>query len=223
MATDRKLHRANSDGPEVWAPIHAWRTLAQLRAAEATVPLLNLLHQYEEDDWVQEEIPVVMGMIGQPAIAPLQEYLANHRRRLYPRIGAAQSLSEVAQRHTQHRSECVQALTDQLRKFEQNNRTFSAFLISYLVDLDADEAAEVMEAAFAADKVDFSIRGDWEDAQIELGLIPQRTTPPMDNLWDEIPPAQPGLSHAARKKNREKAKYKKNSAKNSRKKNKRKR
>lgn len=34
-----------------------------------------------------------------------------------------------------------------------------------------------MGQAFAADCVDISIRGDWEDVQVDLGLKPARETP----------------------------------------------
>ena len=34
-----------------------------------------------------------------------------------------------------------------------------------------------MERAYAADRVDISIRGDWEDIQVELGLKAARETP----------------------------------------------
>ena len=32
MATDADLNEADTDSPEVWAPLHAWRALGQLRA-----------------------------------------------------------------------------------------------------------------------------------------------------------------------------------------------
>lgn len=35
MATDEELNWADPDSLEVWAPIHAWRALGQLRAEEA--------------------------------------------------------------------------------------------------------------------------------------------------------------------------------------------
>src|SRR5438093_123369 len=35
MATDDELNWADSESLEVWAPIHAWRALGQLRAEEA--------------------------------------------------------------------------------------------------------------------------------------------------------------------------------------------
>ena len=45
-----------------------------------------------------------------------------------------------------------------------------------------------MEQAFAADKVDISIQGDWEDVQIELGLLAERLTPQPHYVW--LPEAQ---------------------------------
>ena len=59
-------------------------------------------------------------------------------------------------------------------------QTLNAFLMSYLVDLKAVEAAPVMEKAFAADRVDISVQGDWEDVQIRLGLLDERLTPAPD-------------------------------------------
>jgi hypothetical protein len=34
-----------------------------------------------------------------------------------------------------------------------------------------------MHDAFAADRIDLSVNGDWEDVQVELGLLPARLTP----------------------------------------------
>jgi hypothetical protein len=56
-------------------------------------------------------------------------------------------------------------------------------LISYLVDLQAVEVAPLMESAFAAACVDISILGDWEDAQIKLGLLEERPTPAPQYVW----------------------------------------
>src|SRR5207247_2747483 len=58
MATDEELRWADSESLEVWAPIHAWRTLGALHAEAAIEPLLSLLKEIDEndDDWVQEEL-----------------------------------------------------------------------------------------------------------------------------------------------------------------------
>lgn len=45
------------------------------------------------------------------------------------------------------------------------------------MDLQAVESASIIEAAFVAKNVDISIHGDWEDVQIELGLLQERLTP----------------------------------------------
>jgi hypothetical protein len=46
----------------------------------------------------------------------------------------------------------------------------NSFLVLGLVELQATEAAPLMERAFRARKVDPMIMGDWEDVQVELGL-----------------------------------------------------
>ena len=50
MACDAGLNQADSSSNEVWAPMHAWRALGQLRAEEAVLPLLALLRAAEDDE-----------------------------------------------------------------------------------------------------------------------------------------------------------------------------
>lgn len=51
------------------------------------------------------------------------------------------------------------------------------------------EAAPLIERAFAADQVDLSVMGDWEDAQIKLGLKTERAYPRRKDKrwWPDIP------------------------------------
>ena len=69
MAQDDALHWADSESKDVWAPIHAWRALGQLRSETAIGPLLGLLHRIDDDDddWADEELPKVFGQIGPAA------------------------------------------------------------------------------------------------------------------------------------------------------------
>ena len=69
MAIDPALHATEERSAAGWAPIHAWRALAQLRAPAAAEPLLALLQREMDSSWVFEELPVVLGMIG-PAALP---------------------------------------------------------------------------------------------------------------------------------------------------------
>jgi hypothetical protein len=178
MATDEELHWTDSESLEVWAPVHAWRALGQLRATAAIEPLLHLLHELEDNDWTLDELPEVYGMIGRAAIPALARYyLADGSHGLWARVAAARGLEQIAAGDASARAECVAVLSRQLERFTRNDPILNGFLINCLIDLRAVEAAPLMERAFAADRVDLSIQGDWEDVQVELGLKAARETP----------------------------------------------
>ena len=75
LATDGSLHEAPSDEDAVWAPLHAWRALAQRQAASAVGPLLRLANSLDRqgDDWFLEDFPEAFARIGPPAVALLAD------------------------------------------------------------------------------------------------------------------------------------------------------
>lgn len=223
LATDTTLHLADSESLAVWAPIHAWRVLGQLATIEAIEPLLPLLHDLDDSDWAGEELPQVYGMIGPAALAVLTHYLADAEHDVWARILAAHSIERIPAHHPRARSACIAALSQQLEQFRDNDPTLNGFLISYLLDLEAVEEAPLMERALAADCVDLSIAGDWEDVQVELGLKTERTTPrPRLHLIPPLllPPTDTVKAKTIKEKSAAKAKAKRKQAKTSRKKNK---
>jgi hypothetical protein len=178
MATDEDLNWAGPESLKVWAPVHAWRALGQLGADAAIEPLLELFQEVEEgNDWASDELPQVYGMIGRVAIPALERYLSDASRGLWARVTAAHSLERIAAGDPSARIKCVAVLSRQLEKFSQSDPILNGFLISYLINLGAVGIAPLMERAFAADSVDLSIVGDWEDVQVELGLKTSRKTP----------------------------------------------
>lgn len=179
MATDDELNNAGQESLEVWAPMHAWRALGQLRTESAAEPLTNLLHWVDDnhDHWIGEELPKVYGMLGPTAIPVLATYLADSSNGLYARLAAVQGLVEIGMRQPASRANCIAAITTQLERFAENSPTLNAFIISFMLDLQAVEAAPVMERAFAAGRVELPEVGDWEDVQIKLGLRQTRATP----------------------------------------------
>jgi hypothetical protein len=182
MLLDEELAWADSEGVEVWAGLHAWRALAQLKAESAVPALIELLGRADlEDDWASNELPLVFAEMGPAALEPLRTFLADTSQDRWPRILAGESLVKLGQRYPELRAEVVAALGGQLAGFAHQEQSFNGLLISNLVDLQAVEAAPVMEQAFAAGKVDLLIQGDWEDIQIRLGLLDERLTPPPDN------------------------------------------
>jgi hypothetical protein len=193
MMQDEELNQADSDSDEVWAPLHAWRALGQLgdpAAVEAIVSLLPRIDGEYNSDWEQEELPLVLGMIGSPAIPTLEAFLANPQHGLYARAAAATAIGKIGQADKSLRAECIAVLANQLRQHEQQDPTLNAFIISDLIDLRAVEAAKTMADAFQADNVDFFVASGWEEVQIELGLRQERSTPEPEYGWmpDEYVP-----------------------------------
>lgn len=192
MALDEELNSASSKSDEVWAPLHAWRALAQLRAEAAIEPLLNLFRRVDQhhDDWVLEDLPDAYGVIGPAAIPALAAYLADSSHGLFARIATATALKEIGTRHPESRAAAVAALTGQLERFAQSDPSLNGSLLADLLDLDAVESAPVIERAFAAGAIDEMIAGDWEDVQVEFGLEEERTTPkstaPFEEMMDRL-------------------------------------
>ena len=179
MVQDEDLHLAMSDTAEVWAPVHAWRALALLQAEDAVKPLIGLFARIDEhqDDWVAEDLPEALGVLGPAAILDLRDYLADASHGQWARVAASASLSKIGTRHPEARTECLAILAGQLEDFGHMDPTLNALVISSLIDLKAVEAASVIRRAFAAKRVDLSVEGDWEDVQISLGLLRERRTP----------------------------------------------
>jgi HEAT repeat protein len=177
LATDTALRWREENGPEPWGPLHAWRTLGQLRAQEAIEPLVSLFNDVE-DEWAAEELPEVFSMIGPASIPALTNFLGEKDHDDYARLAAANSLQKIAETFPERRDEVVAILTKELEKFNENSQTVNSFILSDLMDLNAVEAAPVIERAFAADSIDENITGDLEDVQISLGLREKRDTPP---------------------------------------------
>jgi Protein of unknown function (DUF1186) len=190
MAVDEDLNNAASESAEAWGFIHAWRALGTLRAESAIPTLVGLLAGQKEgdfNDWITEELPEVLGMIGPAAIPALTKLLEEETAYQYARIDAAQSLAKIAQRHPEARSECVALLSGMLERAERNDPALNGFIVSELIDLDASEAAVVIEQAYARDLVDDSICGTWYDVwhRFDLEGEPPPQTERKYTLGDE--------------------------------------
>jgi hypothetical protein len=226
MAIDPELNQADADSPDVWAPLHAWRTLGQLRAAEAVGPLLRLLHweAEEHDDWAIEEMPQVFALIGPVALPELSAFLADSSENLHARWVVVDAIRDIALAHPEVRAACVEILTSRLERASEEEPGINAAIIAGLLDLQAVEAAPLIERAFAADQVDETIVGTWEEARFELGLRPDR---PTGRSWaapfDYAPaPTRPAGAHSPKARARERAKTRRKQSRKDRKRNRKK-
>jgi hypothetical protein len=171
MATDEDLNNADEESLEVWAPVHAWRTLGQLHADDAIEPLLALFKLQADSEWVIEELPEVYGMLGPAALPALTTFISDAANDEWPRVIAVNSIEKIAQYTPDARTMCVEILSRQLEQFQAEEYEFNAALVHSLVELQAKEAAPLIERAMAADAVETFLMGDWEDIQEALGLL----------------------------------------------------
>jgi hypothetical protein len=178
LLNDPDVQEYDEDSPRgFWPPIHAWRALGQLQAEEALEPLFTLLQEPDEGDFRFSQIPRVLGMIGPAAISPARRMAAQEELDEYTRYVALGVLPEVAAHWPDSRDQCVEVLTAFLRDWSDQDPEFNASVIAELVDMKATEAAPLIAAAFEGDAVDISVNGDWEDVQVQMGLLAERTTP----------------------------------------------
>ncbi|HSU13642.1 hypothetical protein [Longimicrobium sp.] len=223
MATDPALHTVEERHPSAWAPVHAWRALAQLGAGEAAAPLLALFERVGENGWVFDELPAALGMIGPAALPGATLLLFDEQKDEAVRVAAAQTIANVGHEHPERRGEVVALLAKQLEDHALQDPGFNALLVAELVGLEAKEAAPAMEAAFAAGAVDLRVQGDWEDVQIALGMLEERATPPtafsplLDWAADDAPAPPAPRTAGAREQARKRRKAEKQSRKRNRK------
>jgi hypothetical protein len=177
LACDMALHQADSSASSVWAPLHAWRALAQLRAEAAVAPLLALLELIEGDDAADLELPLVFGMIGQAALPHMAAFMADPESPKWSVATAISGLKEIGARHPGCRGECIDILARTLKPHADTDPITNGFAVSALLDLRGVEAIDTIRAAFHRDAVDISIPGDIEDVEIALGLRDHRATP----------------------------------------------
>jgi len=177
VLNDPDFNDGNLEGPEFWAPLHALRTLAQLRAENALKPLLQLLDDWEFNDWLSEDLPIACSMIGCAAVPILEEFLSREGADHDKRTCIPSCLQKIAEDHPACRQDCIDVLMRQLQKYQTSAHYLNGFLVTALADLKAIEALELIRTAYRADCVDISILGDLEDAEIFMGVRKTRSTP----------------------------------------------
>lgn len=172
MATDPALLDAPERDPASWAPVHAWRALGQMEAQAAAAPLLALLQGRNDDPWIREDLPEVLGMIGPAALHGATLLRFDEGRDEALRMDAGVVVANVGLQHPDRRDEAASVLVKQLEDWAHQSPALNAFLVGELVALHETAAAPLMEAAFAAGAVDRADLGGWEDVQVALGLLP---------------------------------------------------
>jgi hypothetical protein len=145
IVRDESLHFFEAKGGG-WAPIHAMRLLGEIGAEEGIEALLGLLGQ--GSDYLYEETPVALAMIGPPALKPLMDFGRDRTNELYARINACHALTYLVARHSEQREAVVSFLREELGGDGEDAPDYYAFIVAYLCDLVAEEAQPDIERAF---------------------------------------------------------------------------
>ncbi len=225
MESPFDLSEEDDDITEWYGQIHAWRTLAQLKAEEAIPALLSILYEIDEygDDWYGEESFKVFPMIGPAAIRPLAEYLADTQHGTWARVAASESLQKMVDVHPETKDECAAAVVAALLGYKDNDEALNGSMISDLVYMNAArDHIGLIEEAFKSGNVDEAVEGDFEDIQIKLGLREKRSKPRLNPLLFRGDQIFVDKNHPIIKKATAKEKNKRKQEKKSRKRNRRK-
>ena len=150
-------------GSYVHLPIQAWRSLAELKAADCADSLLSILNglAQQEDEWSLQDFPHVLGSLG-PSVIPLLIHFADQTsNNVSARIVAVEALAKIAAaaESAVAREQIVEKfngwLLDAIKHpvmFESNLDAYDAEPIQFnsavlggLLDLEATESSELIE------------------------------------------------------------------------------
>jgi hypothetical protein len=174
-----------SRDPEWWGPNHAWRSLAQLKAVNATRQMLDSLKFGGDFAW--EEIPIAIGFFGAEAIPAIKEFLSDAESAEH-RPGGISALAQIGIRHPEHRLNCIDIVVDAAMGQESDHQELCRiFAISALLEMEAVEAISSIRDAFGRNAVDLTHAGDIEDVEIRMGLRKKRETPLRNYMAEKFP------------------------------------
>lgn len=159
-----------------WAPVHAWRALARLRARAAVKPMLAMLDRLDEieDDFYTIEFPQVFGWIGPPAARQLERHLLKHKHPPFVDVALAEGLTRIATAHPRYRKRVVATLMEKLERYRRNDEDLNALLICNLYDLRAVEAEALIDRVFRSGNVNEIVCGSRSKAADALAGRPPR-------------------------------------------------
>ncbi len=159
---------------ESLAHLFAYLALGQLKTDASIDGLILGVQKWSSSDWFEwftETMTEVFSNIGVSAIPALIRLLQDTTQHMEARFSAISYLEDIYKKHPEVRDRCVEAIAAELEKFENNDPELNGFLVGSLAaQFKAVETAPLIEAAYAADRVDPSFVGNWDDAQVWLGL-----------------------------------------------------
>jgi hypothetical protein len=170
LMTDKTYWEGDSDRAEIWAPCHAWRVLAQLKAVEAVAPLLDMFEEYEDDDYLNEQSTEVIAAIGPEALPIVEPYLQREDFSQWGKNSIVLGINKIAEHYPDHQQACIDILRRQLENFQNNDPSTNGWLVEGLVRLKVMDAVPLIERVYKKGNIDDMCAGTWPYVQVRLGL-----------------------------------------------------
>lgn len=177
LFADETFDTLPEDSPEMWAPVHAWRALGQLRSEAAITPFIANFDRLCSDDVALIELPKAIGMIGKAAIPALAQHMQQFDTDEFSRVMAVDALCEVALQHAASRDQVLAIYRAYMKTPDTSAVELNGMLLGRVLDLQGREVIEEIRQLFAMDCVNHRCVGDLEDVEVELGLRESRETP----------------------------------------------
>lgn len=139
-----------------------------MRATEAIAPLIPVLAW--DDDYTSVSLPLVFGMIGAEAIAPLMDFVHDPQQNVWGKTRAIRAIAAIPTHHPELREQCITLLKGELHNPETLDDILMSILVDQLIELKATAALPEIERAFATGQVDELLTGSWAQVQVAFGL-----------------------------------------------------
>jgi Protein of unknown function (DUF1186) len=175
LVLDEQFYLEDPEDEEWLYPhLFAYRALAQLKTEEAIDAIIQGILCWTDSDWFEWfSMPMskILGEIGELAVPALGRLLQSKAADEQVLIMTTEYLTAIVDRNPASRDLCVAILTEQLKKGHENSSMVNGFIVAALTsDMRALESVAEIEAAYKAGCVNKKVMGDWNHAQVYLGL-----------------------------------------------------
>ena len=151
--------------------LHGLIAVAQLDPKSAINLYLQQIHLFIGDILLLEESSRLCRKVGKIAIEPCASFLQNTAEDEWSRVAIVDGLEEIAKSDADSREACVQVMINQLSFYKlEVSAVVTSALVDNLAELQAVEAADLIESAFADGDLDEWRTGSWPAVQVRLGL-----------------------------------------------------
>lgn len=156
--------------PEGIAFVHVLRVLGQLNDKSTLPFLLHVAETEEDNDWIWEEIPIVLSLFGKDILPDLKESMLRVRDNHITDSTILNALNRLAIIESEIQTEIFEFWLELLLDYKTNDYGLNSHLIVYLSEHKYEPALPLMEQAFKAKRVDEFICGDYFDILVKYGL-----------------------------------------------------